>query len=112
MFGIWAKKSARNPNSPRRIHSDSLLFCCVLIIEIPGRHHNSLVPVLYWRGFNFGNRDFDRVLKIESNFISHYFACFGLLSTSTFENERNWLRVIGTLIICTSIDRITSIFTY
>ena len=55
------------------------------------------MPVLLWRGFNFGNCDFDRVLKIENNFKSHYFDCFGLLSTSTFENERNWLGVIGTL---------------
>ena len=41
--------------------------------------------------------DFDCVLKVENNLKSHYFACFGLLSTSTFENERNWARVIVTL---------------
>ena len=64
---------------------------------------SSLVSLLYTRvniqrrTLQIVNCDFNCVLKIENNFKSHYFACFGLLSTSTFQNERNWVRVIGTL---------------
>lgn len=40
--------------------------------------------------------DFDHVLKIEKKFKSHFSACLGILSMSTFEKKMNWLRVIGT----------------
>ena len=84
MFGFRAKKkSARNPNSLRRIHSESLLFCCVLVIETPGRH-NLLVPVTNGAVITSEVVISIAFLKIENNFKSHYFACFGLLSTSTF----------------------------
>ena len=57
------------------------------------------MPVHFWRGFDFENRDFYRILKNEDNFNSHFFACYGLFFMFTFEKKRNWLSVIGTFII-------------
>ena len=55
------------------------------------------MPVYFRRGFDFENRDFYRILKIEDNFKCQFYACYGLFSPSTFGVKRNWPSVIGTL---------------
>ena len=83
MFGIWAKKSSRNSNSSRIIHSDSLLFCCAHYRDTGST--SQLTSASPPKRAVLTSRTVNRVLKIENNFKSYFSACLGIFSMSTFD---------------------------